>query len=85
MSLKAELDARKAQFLQTAPREKADAYQRGVDELAAAGVAARAVQRGEVAPDFTLRNAKGAQVTLAKLLKRGPVVLTFYQIGRAHV
>jgi len=81
MTLKAELDARKAQFLQTAPREKADAYQRGVDELLAAGVAARAVQRGDAAPDFTLRNAKGVPVTLSKLLKQGPVVLTFYRGG----
>ncbi|HEX5091130.1 MAG TPA: peroxiredoxin-like family protein, partial [Burkholderiales bacterium] len=56
-------------------------YQRGVDELAASGVAARAVQDGEQAPDFALPNAKGAVVKLSALLARGPVVLTFYRGG----
>jgi peroxiredoxin len=81
MTLKEALDARRAEFLRTAPQEKAQAYQRGVDELVAAGTAARAVQRGENAPDFSLPNAKGEQVTLSKLLARGPVVLTFYRGG----
>ncbi|HEX5160506.1 MAG TPA: AhpC/TSA family protein, partial [Steroidobacteraceae bacterium] len=71
MTLKDELDARRAQFLQTAPKEKIDGYQRGVDELAASGVAARAVQDGEQAPDFALPNAKGAVVKLSALLARG--------------
>jgi peroxiredoxin len=81
MTLKEELDARRAQFLQSAPKEKIEAYQRGVDELAASGAAARAVQRGDMAPDFTLTNAKGAPVTLSRLLAQGPVVLTFYRGG----
>jgi peroxiredoxin len=81
MTLKEELDARRAQFLQTAPQEKIDGYQRGVDELAASGAAARAVQVGERAPDFALPNVKGAEVKLSALLARGPVVLTFYRGG----
>jgi len=81
MTLKEELDARRAEFLRTAPKEKAQAYQRGVDELVAAGTAARAVQQGERAPDFTLTNARGEQVTLSGLLARGPVVLAFYRGG----
>lgn len=81
MSLKEELDARRAEFLKTAPPEKAAAYQRGVDELAASGIAQRAVQAGEAAPDFTLANARGEAVTLSGLLARGPVVLTFYRGG----
>jgi len=81
MTLKEELDARRAQFLQTAPKEKIDGYQRGVDELAASGAAARAVQKGEQAPDIALPNAKGATVKLSALLARGPVVLTFYRGG----
>jgi peroxiredoxin len=81
MTLKEELDARRAEFLQTAPKERIEAYQRGVDELAAAGVAARAVQTGDLAPDFTLPNAKGEKVTLSTLLAKAPVVLTFYRGG----
>jgi peroxiredoxin len=81
MTLKDELDARRAEFLRTAPPEKAAAYQRGVEELAADGIAGRAVKVGDTAPDFTLASARGAPVALSQLLARGPVVLTFYRGG----
>jgi peroxiredoxin len=81
MTLKQELDERRAQFMQTAGADKIAAYQRGVDELVAAKLAARAVGRGDAAPDITLPNVRGEPVTLSKLLARGPVVLTFYRGG----
>ncbi|HSA90562.1 MAG TPA: peroxiredoxin-like family protein [Burkholderiales bacterium] len=81
VTLKKELDARRAQFLQTADPAKIAAYQRGVDQLAAAGIAARAVGTGDAAPDFTLPNARGEPVTLSELLANGPVVLAFYRGG----
>lgn len=34
---------------------------------------------GAQAPDFTLKDAQGKDVTLSKLLKQGPVILTFYR------
>lgn len=34
---------------------------------------------GARAPDFTLKDAQGKDVTLSKLLKQGPVILTFYR------
>ncbi len=34
---------------------------------------------GERAPDFTLSDAQGKELTLSTLLKRGPVILTFYR------
>jgi peroxiredoxin len=34
---------------------------------------------GDKAPDFTLPNATGNQVSLSELLKKGPVVLKFYR------
>jgi peroxiredoxin len=81
MNLEQTLDARKAEFLRTAPAERVAAYQRGVDELAANGIAQRAVQAGETAPAFTLPDALGRPVRLADRLARGPVVLTFYRGG----
>jgi peroxiredoxin len=81
MTLQQELDARRAEFTAKATPERVAAYQRGVDELAADGIARRAVQAGEAAPDFTLRNARGDAVRLSALLARGPVVLTFYRGG----
>ncbi len=80
-TLKDALDARRAEFMKTAPADKAAAFQRGVEELAASGIAQRAVQVGDRAPDFTLANARGERVALSALLARGPVVLTFYRGG----
>jgi peroxiredoxin len=34
---------------------------------------------GDIAPDFTLRNAYGKRIRFYDLLQRGPVVLTFYR------
>ena len=80
-TLKEDLDARRAEFLRTAPADKAAAFQRGVDELAASGIAARAPKAGDLAPDFAVANARGTEVRLSALLARGPVVLTFYRGG----
>lgn len=81
MPLQQELDARRAEFNAKAPPDRIAAYQRGVDELAADGIAGRAVNVGEKAPDFTLASARGEKVTLSTLLAQGPVVLTFYRGG----
>ena len=81
MTLQQELDARRAEFNAKAPPDRIAAYQRGVDELAADGIAERAVKAGDQAPDFTLANARGEPVKLSALLARGPVVLTFYRGG----
>lgn len=34
---------------------------------------------GDKAPDFTLKNASGKKVTLSNVLKKGPVILSFYR------
>ncbi len=81
MTLKEELDARRAEFMRTAPAARIEAYQRSVDELAARDLVAKAVKTGERAPDFELRNARGEVVRLSRLVAGGPVVLTFYRGG----
>ena len=43
------------------------------------GVAGTAKRAGDLAPDFTLPDASGKDVTLSGLLKNGPVVLTWYR------
>ena len=37
-----------------------------------------ALKRGDVAPDFDLADQRGDQISLTRLLERGPVVLFFY-------
>lgn len=81
MTLKQELDTRRANSAQKSPPERSAAFQRGVDQLIAAGIADRAVKEGDIAPDFTLPNARGDQVSLYARLARGPVVLAFYRGG----
>ncbi|MER6843224.1 peroxiredoxin-like family protein [Streptomyces platensis] len=48
-------------------------------ELAASGLAERALRTGDTAPGFSLPTATGRTVTLDGLLSAGPVVLTFYR------
>ncbi len=79
--LQARLDNKKAGFLARAPQAKIDAYQRGVDELAASGILRQARQVGERAVDFTLPDAVGDSVSLGNFLKQGPVILTWYRGG----
>jgi peroxiredoxin len=40
-----------------------------------------ALNVGDRAPDFTLKNATGANVALSELLEKGPVILTWYRGG----
>lgn len=51
----------------------------GIAQTTAAQLAERSLRVGEYAPDFTLPNAIGGDVTLSHLLQQGPVVLTFYR------
>ncbi len=80
-SLQAELDAKKAAFAAEAPEELKKTFADGVEEVARSGVLERALKAGDEAPDFTLSNAIGEQVTLSTLLEDGPVVLTWYRGG----
>jgi peroxiredoxin len=84
MSLQARLDAFKADFEAgkppyNVPPSVIEIMHRATAELIASGAAQRARKAGEVAPDFSLKDADGNVVSLAELLKKGPVVLSFYR------
>jgi peroxiredoxin len=49
----------------------------GDAELAASGLADRALQAGDLAPDFALPAARGGVVRLTRRLRTGPVILAF--------
>lgn len=57
------------------------AYAAGIQAVRDSGVTEKAVQVGQKAPDFELKNAKGETVKLSALLKQGAVVLTWYRGG----
>ncbi|NNC84251.1 MAG: AhpC/TSA family protein [Flavobacteriales bacterium] len=75
------LDERKANFNRKASDEKKRIYAEGIRSVENSGITQSAKQVGDQAPDFTLSNATGKEVTLSELLKNGPVILTWYRGG----
>jgi peroxiredoxin len=81
MSLKAELDTFRAEFMGQGPPEIRDAMVRADMELAASGITQSALKAGDHAPDFRLPDARGGYARLKNLLAAGPVVVSFYRGG----
>jgi peroxiredoxin len=84
MSLQARLDAFKADFEAgkppyNVPPSVIETMHRATAELIASGAATRARKAGDIAPSFSLKDPEGNEVSLTELLKKGPVVLSFYR------
>ncbi len=79
--LQERLEQKRNEFLKSAPAEMVASYQAGIDSVAASGIYERALKTGAKVPDFTLKNAAGEATQLRELLKKGPVVLTWYRGG----
>ena len=59
--------------------EDAAEMEEATEELIRSGIAEGAKKPGDRAPDFTLPDPNGEQVSLSHLLAQGPVVVTFYR------
>lgn len=81
MSLKDNIDSFKAKALPQIPDDILALMQETSAALKASGLASRALGTSDMAVDFTLTNATGDSVSLASLLRKGPVVLNFYRGG----
>jgi hypothetical protein len=81
MSLKEELDRQREISHRRIPEEKWDIMQHAAHTLTESGIAETCLNVGDTAPDFDLPNALGKSVALLQLLKKGPVVLSFYRGG----
>jgi len=84
MSLQAMLDAFKVDFEAgkppySVPRSVIETMHRATAELIESAAAQRARKAGDVAPSFSLKDPEGNVVNSAELLKRGPLVLSFYR------
>jgi peroxiredoxin len=84
MSLQAKLDAFKVDFEAGRPpygvlRSVIETMHRATAELVASGAASRAKKAGDIAPDFFLKDPEARAVSSADLLRRGPLVLSFYR------
>jgi peroxiredoxin len=84
MSLQAKLDAFKADFEAgkppySVPRSVIEMMHRATAELIASGAASRAKKAGDIAPSFSLKDPEGNVVSSEELLKKGPLVVSFYR------
>lgn len=81
MGLQQQLDAFKAEFARTAPAGRPALYEGKIEELRASFALERAIRTGDQAPDFTLPDPRGKDVSLGAILEVGPAVVTFYRGG----
>jgi len=79
--LSEKLDAKKKNFEQKADDEVKRIYAEGIQAIVDAGVLDNAMKVGDIAPNFTLKNAAGEDVSLESRLDEGPVVLVWYRGG----
>ncbi len=75
------LREQKKKFVKEAAPEKKKIYQEGIDAISESGMLESAKNVGDVAPDFTLKNALGENISLKDYLQKGPVVLVWYRGG----
>jgi hypothetical protein len=79
VTLQEQLDKLREASKARIPAQARAIMERSVDDLRASGIMSRITKVGQPAPDFTLPNAAGREVSLAELRARGPVVLSFYR------
>ena len=75
------LEERKQNFAKKADEKTKAIYTEGLSELSESGILEAAKNVGDKAPEFTLKNATGNDVSLTQKLKDGPVVLVWYRGG----
>jgi len=81
MSLKEQLAEYRAGWYQRVPAERQAIMQRHIEGLRSGAIAHTMLKIGDRAPAIVLQNAKGATVDVSTLLKKGPVIVTFYRGG----
>lgn len=80
-SLDDKLSARSRQAAEKVPAPVREKFAEGIEAVEKSGITKSAKQVGDQAPGFDLKDPLGRQVSLESLLKKGPVVLTWYRGG----
>ncbi|MEB3336428.1 MAG: peroxiredoxin-like family protein [Leptolyngbyaceae bacterium] len=81
MSLTNDLANLAAQVQTMIPEPVRTVMEQASIDLVNAGIGDRSLQVGDVIPSFVLPNAIGTSIDIQKLLKSGPVVISFYRGG----
>lgn len=80
-SLAAALSSYRDGVIRQAPADVLQVMASAQEALVASGIEESALKVGDTAPDFTLNDSNGRPTTLYSLLKKGPVVLSFFRGG----
>jgi peroxiredoxin len=81
MSLKEQLAEYRTGWHQRVPAERQAIMQRHIDALRNGPISRNTLKVGDRAPAIVLGNAKGETVDVGTLLRKGPVIVTFYHGG----
>jgi len=79
MALQERLDPLRAMSKTRIPPEAQAVMPRSIADLRTSGIMSRVARTGQRAPAFTLPYTSGREVSLAELVARSPVVLSFYR------
>jgi len=80
-TLSQQLEEYLAGWMQRVPADRRAAMERHIAHLSESGIGRQAKQVGDQAPDIILPDVHGRPFEVAKLLAKGPVVVTFYRGG----
>lgn len=79
MSLSERIQQMSAEAVKRIPADVLATMQKATAKLKVSGIENKALKEGDRAPDFSLPNHKGGEVSIGALLEKGPVVISFYR------
>lgn len=80
-SLEVQLKDFKKKWSSSVDQSVSDTFQKGIDELVENNMTSSAIKKGNIAPNFILKDASGESISLYEKLKNGKVILTWYRGG----
>lgn len=81
MTLTKELAALRQAAVSRIPEDTMATMTSATQALRKSGIVEKALKAGDPAPDFTLPNAQGKDISFANMRRRGPVIISFYRGG----
>ena len=79
MKLQEKLSALKKDFEEKAPKDVVEIMHRATEDLKDSRIVEGAVKVGDKAPEFSLQDESGREISLKALLSQRPMVLSFYR------
>ncbi|WP_375560873.1 peroxiredoxin-like family protein [Bernardetia sp. OM2101] len=80
-SLTEQLSNKANAFKEKADPEKVKTYEAAIEKVATSGIIKQSKKEGDIAPNFTLPNATGQEVSLTDKTKNGYTIITWYRGG----